>query len=84
MTLTSYTYIQQAKLILLFRYEIELEEAELSPLARMNPKFAWTPKERVKRKRMFLSYLRMLGMAGFPFFFIFFTLVFFTIGFELQ
>ena len=67
----------------MYRYEIELEEAELLPLARMDPAFALTPKERVKKKKAILSYLRILGMAGFPFFFIFFALIFFTIGFAL-
>ena len=71
-------------MILLFRYEIELEEAELLHLARMNPKYALIPRERVKRKRTILNYLRMIGMAGFPFFFIFFALVFFSIGCRLQ
>ena len=63
-----------------YRYEIELEEAELLPLVRMDPKFAITPKERVKKKKEILGYLRILGMAGFPFFFIFFALAFFSIG----
>ena len=67
----------------MYRYEIELEEEELLPLARMDPAFALTPKERVKKKKAILSYLRILGMAGFPFFFIFFALIFFTIGFAL-
>lgn len=64
----------------LCRYDIELEEAELLPLVRMDPKFAITPKERVKKKKEILGYLRILGMAGFPFFFIFFALAFFSIG----
>ena len=65
-----------------YRYSVEMEEEQMMELAKLNPKLAMAPKEKLEKKKGTLGLLEKLGMFGFPITFAIFVAIFYLIGFS--
>ena len=65
-----------------YRYDVELEEEQMMELAKLSPKLAMAPKEKLEKKKGTLGLLEKLGMFGFPITFAIFVAIFYLIGFS--
>ena len=65
-----------------YRYDVEVEGEQVMELAKLSPKLAMAPQEKLEKRKWALGLLEKLGMFGFPVIFAIFVAIFYLVGFS--
>ena len=65
-----------------YRYDVEVEGEQVMELAKLSPKLAMAPQEKLEKRKWVLGLLEKLGMFGFPVIFAIFVAIFYLVGFS--